>query len=298
MTIITKPVSSGKKIETLDQPLVDNEFLPNAPRSDVESQDSRSYLHLQVRARRVSATTTVCLLLAALIVVGMGITTGTYLYQKYLRSQIGKFHGWCTVPYSSEPVQAFQQSSDSDAEPFDDNNIDEITKLMKDFFQEGIELDLEEEKYEKIEVPDFRDGRSGRFIHDFSNNLTGIIDITGRRCFVMPLNRKNVLPPRSMFDLLQKMWEGYYRVDTQVVRQTMKVVTPALNDTKEIGTYIGGECKGLPVYKLENYVGGVVKRSADLHTEAKFAQFSGRGITEYDIMNLEEVQEYEKSGVQ
>lgn len=237
-------------------------FLFFQPNNDVESQENRSYLHLHIRARRVSATTTMCLLLAALIVVGMGITTGTYLYQKYLRSQIGKFHGWCTVPYSSEPVQALQQSAaDSrldagDTIDVDDNSVDEITKLMKDFFQEGIELDLEEEKYEKIEVPDFRDGRSGRFIHDFSNNLTGIIDITGRRCFVMPLNRKTVLPPRSMFDLLQKMWEGYYRVDTQVVRQTMRVVTPPLNDTKDVGGYIGGECKGLPVYKLETYVGG------------------------------------------
>lgn len=37
----------------------------------------------------------------------------------------------------------------------------------------------------------------------------------------------------------------------------------------------------------------VVKRSADLHTEAKFAQFSGKGITEFDIINLEEAQAYE-----
>jgi hypothetical protein len=37
------------------------------------------------------------------------------------------------------------------------------------FFQEEFEIDLENENYEKINVPDFRDGRRGRFIHDFNS---------------------------------------------------------------------------------------------------------------------------------
>jgi hypothetical protein len=36
------------------------------------------------------------------------------------------------------------------------------------FFQEEFEIDLENENYEKINVPDFRDGQRGRFIHDFN----------------------------------------------------------------------------------------------------------------------------------
>ena len=39
-------------------------------------------------------------------------------------------------------------------------------------------------------------------------NKTGIIDLDGHRCFVMPLNRQRVLPPRSLFDLIRKMWDG------------------------------------------------------------------------------------------
>ena len=47
-----------------------------------------------------------------------------------------------------------------------------LTKSSQDdktggYFQEEFEIDLENEKYEKINVPDFRDGRRGRFIHDF-----------------------------------------------------------------------------------------------------------------------------------
>lgn len=37
-----------------------------------------------------------------------------------------------------------------------------------------------------------------------------------------------------------------------------------------------------------------MKRSANLEPEAKFAQFAGNGITEFDIVNLDEVLAYEK----
>lgn len=35
------------------------------------------------------------------------------------------------------------------------------------YFDEEFDLDLEFEKYEKIETPDFTNGRKGRFVHDF-----------------------------------------------------------------------------------------------------------------------------------
>ena len=41
-------------------------------------------------------------------------------------------------------------------------------------------------------------------------NKTGIIDLTSRRCYVMPLDRSHVLPPRSMHDLIKKIWLGEY----------------------------------------------------------------------------------------
>lgn len=122
------------------------------------------------------------------------------------------------------------------------------------YWMEEIELDIENENYEKIYVPDFKDGRRGRFIHDFNSNVTGIIDIDGRRCFVMPLNRRTVLPPRSLFDLIHKIWDGYYKVNTEIVRETMRVVTPPITDMQTVGTYITRECKSLPVFRLEKSV--------------------------------------------
>lgn len=73
---------------------------------------------------------------------------------------------------------------------------------------------------------------------------------------MMPLNRRNVLPPSSLFDLVHKMWDGYYKVNTEVVRETMRVVTPPITDTSDIGQYIVSECQNMPIYKLEKYVGG------------------------------------------
>lgn len=125
-----------------------------------------------------------------------------------------------------------------------------------EFFQEEFELDLENDVYEKIDVPNFRDGRQGRFIHDFNSNITGIIDTNAQRCFVMPLNRDRVLQPRSLYDLIQKMWDGYYKVDTEVVRETMRVATPPITDMRQVGPYIARECQGLPIYKLEKIVRG------------------------------------------
>lgn len=36
----------------------------------------------------------------------------------------------------------------------------------------------------------------------------------------------------------------------------MRVIIPPISDTKSIGGYIANECEGLPIYKLEKYVGG------------------------------------------
>lgn len=41
-------------------------------------------------------------------------------------------------------------------------------------------------------------------------NKTGIIDLTTHRCYVMPLDRNHVLPPRSVYDLIKKIWMGEF----------------------------------------------------------------------------------------
>lgn len=179
----------------------------------------------------------------------IGVIGGLYIYIQYARAQIHRFRtGWYSIPYDKAPYggdtmhQAIIADSNlfkslaraSEQEAMDlERNVD---NNIKSFLKERFEIDLENEHYEKIDVPDFRGGRQGRFIHDFNivsyrvviflkritffchvvffflfffpQNKTGIIDIDGRCCFVMPLNRQRVLPPHNLYDLLRKMFNG------------------------------------------------------------------------------------------
>lgn len=131
----------------------------------------------------------------------------------------------------------------------------EKPEIKDKFFNEEFDLDINENTA-KINVPDFRDGRAGRFLHDFQDNQTAIIDPTTRRCFVMPLDRTTVLPPSSLRDLIQKMYQGYYDIDTSAVRKKMHVITPAVSDLSTISNKIQNACEDMRVYRLEEFVSG------------------------------------------
>lgn len=96
--------------------------------------------------------------------------------------------------------------------------------------------------------------KSARFIHDFSVNVTGIVDVEGQRCFVMPLVRNSVSPPSSLYDLLFKMSSGYYTMDITKVMANMRVVKPALEDLSDYGLYISKDCADYSTFKLEKAV--------------------------------------------
>lgn len=118
-------------------------------------------------------------------------------------------------------------------------------------------MDLSDDQtYTKITVPDFRDGRSGRFLHEFKYNQSLIMDKDNKRCFIMELDRKTILQPQSMYDLMSKMWSGYYNIDTDVVRKNMRIVMPAVTDQSDIAPRIQSECEGMEMYRLEKLVSG------------------------------------------
>lgn len=174
----------------------------------------------------------------------------------------------------------------------------DLNRLESRFFNEEIELgDSIDESYSKITVPDFRDGRRGRFLHDFRNNQSSIIDKDNNRCFVMPLDRETVLPPESLLDLVTKMWNGYYDIDTSVIRKDYRVVTPAITDDSTITSRIAKECFGMNIYMLEKYDSLVYKRAAYLTSDGKFAEYAGKSIVEFNLVNVNELNEYEKKNV-
>lgn len=318
MTILTKPFGDAKKPEKTILPLVGGSGVPVAPTAPSETarddESAASSIILIRRARRFSSATTYILFLIALLVTSLGIIAGVFYYRQYAHSRNHlRFHGFCQIPYDSSNMndnQMYYMNSmlrdDTDElnsqiqrllNPYQndlteiENRMEEAEKEVSDqFFKEEFELGLsDEENYSKINVPVFRGQRQGRFLHDFKFNQSGIIDKDNGRCFLMPLDRETVLPPKSLRDLIEKMWNGYYNINTSSVRKNMRVITPELKDLSDVSPRITNECEDMKIYRLEKLVSGVFKRSADLHQHAKYAEFGGNHITEIDIQNLEDI---------
>jgi integral membrane protein 2B len=297
MTVLTKPFSEKKSEKLLTKGL-------EASTNDTENGN----VLLVTRQRKMSTVTTIILFIAAVTVLFMGIMGGVAIYQSCARARLNRFHGFCGVPYDANAVnnQAMLYMNspfrDASGEPavmplVPDFDISPNSRLSELFFKEEIELDMDdEESYSKIDIPDFRDGRTGRFYHDFKFNQSAIVDVESNRCFVMPLDRSTVELPRNFFDLIMKMQRGEYNIDTTVVKKNMRVVFPAVSDMSTIAPGIADECKGKHTYMMEKYVSGVFKRSVNpIDSSGKFAQFGGKHIEEINIDNMDAVSAYEKS---
>jgi len=191
----------------------------------------------------------------------------------------------------NEPLKEIR-SMESEISALDSDTI------QRKWFKEEVEVkDDDEDSYADIKIPDFKDGRRGRFIHDYKNNQTTIIDESANRCFVYPLDYETTLPPKSITDVFMKMRSGYYFPDTSVLRQKMRVLVPELDaDDDYISSKTALVCDKMKIYRLEPFVSGVYKRSIPeaLGEHAVFAEYAGKQIVTTDLMNIDEVEEYEK----
>ncbi|XP_050485385.1 uncharacterized protein LOC126871061 isoform X1 [Bombus huntii] len=335
MTIITKAITEKKEQPLFIAENSAENGKRDAEAQCLKSDVGGHYFVSRRSIYRIHVTATFLLFIVAFMILLIGVMGGLYIYRQYSRTQMHRFKtGWYSIPYdksSKTPyikdvlheglvadsniiIQGLRRATKQEVMDIIQNidpdliakGVKKITEQeaadiiknisnIRSFFKERFEIDLENEHYEKIDVPDFRGGRQGRFVHDFNINKTGIIDIDGQCCFVMPLDRQAVLPPRNMYDLLRKMYNGYYEVDTEIVRKTMKVVTPPISDLSVVGTYIARECQDLPTYMLTKVNSNVVKRSI---SNGVFGQFAGKNIIEFDILNLEDINAYNKKSPQ
>lgn len=90
--------------------------------------------------------------------------------------------------------------------------FNQVNNIYILFLQKVEVKDDDKESYADIKIPDFKDGRQGRFIHDFKNNQTTIVDESAKRCFIYPLDYATTLPPKSMADVFVKMQTGYCKL--------------------------------------------------------------------------------------
>uniref|UniRef100_A0A1A9ZW29 Integral membrane protein 2 n=1 Tax=Glossina pallidipes TaxID=7398 RepID=A0A1A9ZW29_GLOPL len=308
MTILAKP-SFEKKSEKIFLPLpgfgrrndayhrnlLDHQNSYNSSEADVES--------MLFNRPQFSCLKTILLFLISITVMLSGALGGYTLYHMYAPTHTRMhYRALCDVPY--EPIgnikapRIYPRSDDLGWlwPHFSGEKIENLGDVVDDtFFREEVEMDMGDgESFVKVEVPDFKDGRHGRFMHDFKENQSAIIDSTADRCFVMPLDRETVLPPESFVDLMKKMGSGYYNIDTERVRQTMRVVTPPITDLSTMSERIANECYDMRIYKLESYVSGVYKREAKREPTAIYTEFAGKGIIEFGIMNIDDIEKYER----
>ena len=69
----------------------------------------------------------------------------------------------------------------------------------------------------------------------FQVNKTAIIDKAKSRCFVFNLNRHDIAPPRTLYEILNGMMKGSFDIDIEQIRQDMTVMFPAVNNFGEYG---------------------------------------------------------------
>ncbi|XP_013788057.1 integral membrane protein 2C-like [Limulus polyphemus] len=301
MTIITQGVTE-KKISQEKELLVTKE-VSEVENGQVEQRNPRTRtVRFQNHTIRINSASSLCIFVTVLLVLTFIILGGVYSYRQLTQYKFHQFRGWCSVPYNAYALDQKQAVSSNYRNYKEKNyssppsNMVQVTKNLyayRNFFREAFEIDIEYEEYEEIEVPDFSHGRHGRFIHDFVVNKTGIVDVERRRCFVMPLNRKLIYPPRSLVDLMLKLETGYYDVNTEVVRETMYVITPPVSDKKKLGYHIARVCSTFPIYRLErmtvpqintHWPHRVYKRNAE--EKNTFVEFAGPNISEIKIVNI------------
>lgn len=197
--------------------------------------------------RRTRTFVNCCIFLNALILATAAIMGGFYLYKRMMPKP---YSGTCGVQYNYDAEESSEMN-------YLQNKLmgrQELNGGKKErrigHFEEQFEVDTDNGVFEKIDVPEFLDCRRATVLHDFERNTTAVIDKDAARCFIMPLDRAMVKPPKDFWDLIVKLRTGYYLPDEQVVRQKFYVKLPPVQDLSPYGFYIFKQCRFYDTYQL------------------------------------------------
>jgi hypothetical protein len=166
-----------------------------------------------------------------------------------------KYSGVCGVHYHQKAHKQMM---------FNDDEVNFISALGADNGEFEQHVNIDDYQHESIEVPSIGSARRATVLHDFIQNITVIVDREQSYCFLMPLNRSLVVPPRDFWDLLVKLKTGYYIPDVDVVRENYRAVTPPIEDLSPYGYNVYKECNTFNTYQLvpEGQPFAMSKRSA------------------------------------
>lgn len=130
-----------------------------------------------------------------------------------------------------------------------DDDLETSDSDKSNLFREELSFNNHDtEQILTVDFLDFKNGRSGRFIHALSANQTAIVDKTHNRCFVMPLDPDTNIIPEDILNMSSDK-----DLNTERVRKNMEIITPKMEDISELSPRIQQQCTGMNIYKLEKH---------------------------------------------
>lgn len=209
------------------------------------------------------------------------------------------YRALCIIPYDGplgNTTEMYIYTDKDFSNLFNDKNIENFNvKVDHTVFREEIEMDIsDDEGYASIEVSSFNRIRRARFLHDFKANQSAIIDPISNRCFVMPLDRETVMSPKNFVNLITKAGSSFLNTSVNRIQRTVIVLTPYLPDLLTISKFIGDECDDMIIYKTEVYAAGDFRKKIELKSPpATYAEYLGISIIEFNVVNMDYIEEYE-----
>lgn len=252
---IYKPKVVEKKVEKKDSRhtsvAIPEDAKPLAAKKKVDAPVKVLVLPAGQR-RRTSAFVACMLFLILFVFIMVAVLGGFFLYQHLFSHKL----------YIQSAEIRFYEYHKSQQKPTD--VMPEAGSRLTGQFTEKIEIDEEGGVYERLDIPPILESRRSTVVHDFEKNVTAIVDRDHGRCFVMPLNRTAVKPPKNFIDLLAKYRTGYYLPDAEIIRDNYKIQLPVVENLEPFGVYIWYDCRFFDTYRLvhDEQPSAIVKRSA------------------------------------
>ncbi|XP_038211119.1 uncharacterized protein LOC119831713 [Zerene cesonia] len=287
MTVFAKPIDICEKPIIVNSPYIRGSSRSES-RVDIPGED------YQMPSLTQSVKGVMYLVLSVIILLTLGVTSIIVMLRQY-KSGYNNYQAFCHIPvprdftermsegkfralpiiWSSKPVLQVVSTMD---EPDSDEFMDMLDE----------ELDIGD-SVEKIAVVDH--GRRFQFVHDFADNITGIVDED--RCFILDLEPDFVLPP----DILITGLTAGEQFDVSKVRTHLRAALPAIVDLANTTQRLAETCYSRPtyrVYRSDDDDDAIEKRSTDPQPH-DYIQFSGKHVQEIKIDNIGEIMQYEQS---
>ncbi|XP_076034058.1 uncharacterized protein LOC143020946 isoform X2 [Oratosquilla oratoria] len=216
MTIVTEPNIEKKVEKPQEKALVVNDgkhgTCPDHTVMD-PNEDVEAWLSSAAR-RRVSAVSTVCVFIIALLIMSMGITGGVYLSRQFSRHWMSRFRRSCETPCEREWLT--RNESLTGSQPMFYEGDDDAEWTSENLFEEEFELDLDDEIFEESRVPII--DPFSRVIHDFKTTIIKwILRLCVKPCVlsihrcVLGTTTAWVLPlPVSVITIPPTIWSIYH----------------------------------------------------------------------------------------